>query len=929
MGKIVHLLLSSYLFMVLFTTTVTSLAVMSVDLGSEWMKIGIVSPGVPMEIALNKESKRKTPAVITFRDGVRTFGEDAQTLGIRFPKNSYSYLLDLLGKEFDSPSVELFRKRFPYYEIERDPSRNTVLFVVDEKTKYSPEELVSQLLHKAKEYAEQSAGQVIKECVLTVPGYFNQAERHAMLQAAQLADLKVLQLINDYTAVGLNYGIFRRKDFNESAYYILFYDMGASSTTATIVSYQMVKSKERGFVETNPQLQIIGVGLDRTLGGLELQLRLRDHLAKKFNEMKLTPNDVTQNARSMAKLFKEAGRVKNVLSANADHYAQIESLLDEKDFRLQITREEFENLCADVFARVGNPVNQALKMAGISLDVLNQVVLVGAGTRVPKVQEELQKLVKIELSKNLNTDEAATMGAVYKAADLSKGFKVKKFITKDGVLYPIQIVFQRTADNGEIKQVKRTLFGLMNPYPQKKIITFNKHTDDFEFNVNYADLDHLAPIDLLNLGNLNISEISLKGVAAAIKKNQGENTEFKGIKAHFQMDDSGILNLVNVESVVEKVIQPEDESTFSKLGSTITNLFKSAEEAKENTEKKEENQSEQPEKTPESASKTEEQTNDVPNLNKTNETTQQNTTKNSETDKEKKPQTVLIKEPIAAQTNIIGIKPLSEEEIKTSRNKIEVLNTVDRERLARETALNNLESFVIDAQNKLDQDEYRESGTPEEIEKIRESCSQISDWLYEDGSDADSETYNKKLSEVQELTFRLFSRVYEHKERPEALAALKQMLNGSEHFLASAKNLTAGKSENEVFTEVEINNLEKIITETTEWRNKMVEEQDKLKKSDPILLTVRALSEKMAALDREVKYLVNKLKIWRPKTPPKEKPVVEEPEKADKTKDSPKEEGTEDQENVIEEPQEEDNTPKEPNEEETVSANDEENHNEL
>ena len=126
------------------------------------------------------------------------------------------------------------------------------------------------------------------------------------------------------------------------------------------------------------------------------------------------------------------------------------------------------------------------------MDLISQVVLVGAGTRVPKVQEKLAAFVKTDLSKNLNTDEAAALGGVYKAADLSQGFKVKKFITKDAVLFPIQIVFDRIVDD-KVKQVKRTLFSRMNAYPQKKIITFNKHNQDFNFNVNYAELDYLPP----------------------------------------------------------------------------------------------------------------------------------------------------------------------------------------------------------------------------------------------------------------------------------------------------------------------------------------------------------------------------------------------------------------------------------------------------
>ena len=165
--------------------------------------------------------------------------------------------------------------------------------------------------------------------------------------------------MNSNTAAALDYGIFRRKDFNETAQNILFYDMGASSTVATVASYQVVKTKEKGYAEYHPQVSVTGLGYviktllmtrthivltfyciicryDRTLGGLEIQIRLRDYLGKAFNDMKKTKNDVFKNPRAMAKLFKEAGRVKNVLSANVDHFAQVENLIDEQDFRYQV-----------------------------------------------------------------------------------------------------------------------------------------------------------------------------------------------------------------------------------------------------------------------------------------------------------------------------------------------------------------------------------------------------------------------------------------------------------------------------------------------------------------------------------------------------------------------------------------------------------------
>lgn len=317
-----------------------------------------------MEIALNKESKRKTPMVLTFRGNERTFGEDAVIDGLRYPKSSFSHFVDLLGKPLDHPIVKLYRERFPHHELIKDEETQTVAFRVDENTTYTPAELLAQMLHKSREFAENSARQKIKDAVIIVPPFFNQAERKAVLHAAELADLKVLQLINDNIAIALNYGIFRRKEINETSQYVMFYDMGASSTRATIVAYQNVKSKEKGYAEVIPQLSVLGIGYDRTLGGLEIQIRLRDYLAREFDKMGKTEKSVFKNARAMAKLFKEAGRVKNILSANSDHFAQVEGLLDEKDFRLQVTREKLEELCADVFKRVGGPIQMALDTSG-------------------------------------------------------------------------------------------------------------------------------------------------------------------------------------------------------------------------------------------------------------------------------------------------------------------------------------------------------------------------------------------------------------------------------------------------------------------------------------------------------------------------------------------------------------------------------------
>lgn len=699
--------------------------------------------------------------------------------------------------------------------------------------------------------------------MLVVPGFFGQAERTALLTAANLANIKVLQLINDYSAVALNYGIFQRNEFNETAKYFVFYDMGAYKTTASVVSYQLVRDKVTR--ETNPVIQVLGVGYDRTLGGLEKTLRLRDHLAKEFNKLKKTKTDVFKNPRAMAKLFKEAGRVKQVLSANADHFAQIEGLLEEIDYKHQVTRQTFENLCTDLFDRVTKPLDDALKASGLTLDVINQVTLFGGGTRVPKVQEVLKAHIGRELGKNINMDEAAAMGAVYKAADLTTGFKVKKFITKDAVIFPIVVTFEREGSSGNTKLVKRSLFTPMSSYPQKKVITFNKNTEDFVFDVIHGELDHLPESEIKHIGNTHLLKIKLKDVAQTLEANSGENSESKGIKAHFVLDDSGLFSLSGVELVVEKTVtEAEEESPLSKLGSTISKLFSSSDdEAKPDTENKEGEATEAKE-TKEQTAEGGEKVKNATATNKTAEAPAANKTS------EEKPKLVTVKAPIPNEVQILYSVHLTGDRFEESRKKVEQLNEVERQTLRRETALNALESFVIEAQQRLDEDEYASCATPEEIEDVRKSCSEVSDWLYEDGENADAETYEKRLKVLQDKAHEIYARHWEHNERPEALKAMEKQIDGAKGFLQVAKNLTKETNpEKDIFTTVEIETLQKVIDETSTWSATEQAAQDKLQKYEPVRLTVKSITDRMSLLDREVKYLMSKLKIWQPKVAPK------------------------------------------------------------
>lgn len=906
-------------------------AVMSIDLGSEWLKVGVVAPKVPMEIALNKESKRKTPAVIAFRDGQRIFGEDAQTIGLRFPEKSYGYVTDLLGKRIDNPIVKLYSERFPYHKIEQDGE--TIVFRPDEETTYTVEELVAQFIQKARDSAEAATNQNVTECVLIVPGFFGQAERRAVLAAANLANIKVLQLINDYTAVALNYGIFARKDFNETAQYYMFYDMGAAKTSAAVVSYQLVKDKVTR--EIQPVIQVLGVGYDRTLGGLEMQLRLRDHLAGEFNKLGKTKTDVRTNARAMAKLFKEAGRVKNVLSANANHYAQIEGLLEEIDFKVQVTRDEFEALCTDLFARVAAPLEAALRSANLPLSLIRQVILFGGGTRVPKVQEHLRAAIDgAEPGKNINMDEAAAMGAVYRAADLATGFKVRKFVTRDAAVFPVHVTFDKGGQTDEEraagKQVRRTLFGAMNPYPQKKVITFNKHAGDFAFGVHYADLEHLgSDAEREALGDLHLARVELNDVERVLALNAGEErTESKGIKAHFALDDSGVFEITNVELVLEQtIVEDGDESPLSKLGSTISKLFASeAEEGGVQAETDEEGAgaaqtggadaeaaAADEEGAPkedaegsgdgaasadgagaetdgEKASADAAETTDSADADAAKGTADEAkndadaaaANKSESAAATPRAKVVTVRHQIPNTVHNLFAPTLSGDQLATVRERIDVIAGRERDVLRRETALNALESHIVDWNQKLEEAEYADCATADEAKAIRAANTLMSEWLYDEGEFADADTYEKRLLDLQTIAGNPMMRHWEHSQRSETIKLIEKMLFTSWEFLEQARNFTKDKNpERDIFTPVEIESLEKTLREAQEWLDAEIEAQSLLKKSQNVRLTVKAIMAKMFEVDRDVKYLVNKMKLWKPKAPKKTKKEKKE-KKAEK-----------------------------------------------
>lgn len=248
--------LSLFLCVLCLALSPSQSAVMSVDLGSEWVKVAVVNlkPGQsPISIAINEMSKRKSPAIVAFQGGDRLLGEEAAGLVARYPDKVYSQLRDLLGKPFSYTKKYLDSLYLPF-DVKED-SRGVASFKIDDnESGYSVEELLAMILGYASNLAEFHAKVPVRDAVITVPPYYGQAERRGLLQAAQLAGINVLSLINEHSGAALQYGI--DKEFSNESRHVIFYDMGSSSTYAALVYFSAYKAKEFGKTVSVNQFQV-------------------------------------------------------------------------------------------------------------------------------------------------------------------------------------------------------------------------------------------------------------------------------------------------------------------------------------------------------------------------------------------------------------------------------------------------------------------------------------------------------------------------------------------------------------------------------------------------------------------------------------------------------------------------------------------------